>query len=535
MFEDNFFLISIFLGVISSLILSAFSKSYRIVGIITLFLISISISGGFISGFLQILLVPGRMITLVPIFSWMSIALSINLLIHSKFLSSHFFTKTLKYSFKEHYFLYIAFTFLTILSIPNLTGYDYELQDFRLQTHRNLDFSLYKIGSTESYGYMEPYMPGLIWLSQNAENSIIFDIDPSTSRHFRSPFEWAPTMKFLYLINKSPAPPNLILDNDDKVELKNSLLNPRNPLYSFDNLVAKNIDYILIINNDSTKKILRNLESYPFLENSFTDDYVSIYYVDDVHYVKFEKLLNKLLLEAKTAEQNNDYHSQIQALTSLISLDKFNSEFYFERAVAYEKVNDYQLAFSDYEMAMRINPYYDFFDDVHYIEIEKLFNKLLLEAKTSEQNNDFLSASKLYFSVLINSSELDGNLFLKLFKIYYYNLEDEKKAMNLFDTIEENFNLSTYERIDNIHVYYIYGLKISKELGLNNDYRSQIQALTSLISFDKFNSEFYFERAVAYEKVNDYRLSVSDYEMAMRLNSDYDFVDKINYLQLKID
>jgi tetratricopeptide (TPR) repeat protein len=192
--------------------------------------------------------------------------------------------------------------------------------------------------------------------------------------------------------------------------------------------------------------------------------------------------------------QKGDYKGAIAAYEEALQINPSHPDAYFQRAVAYYDLKNYQAAFEDLNQVVRLTPN----SPVAYMN-RGLTQDLL--QKNQEAIKDYSKAISLnpnYVAAYLNRGALRNEL-----QDYQTGLSDLNQAINL----KADYALAYLNRGDS----YI-GLK---------DYKRAIADLDEAIRLQPNNALAYSRRGFAYRQLQEYKKAASDYNMAIGIQPDF--------------
>jgi tetratricopeptide (TPR) repeat protein len=258
---------------------------------------------------------------------------------------------------------------------------------------------------------------------------------------------------------------------------------------------------------------LRDLDRALGLDSTQAEIYVEkgeLYWMQkDVKnaYIQYKKSVEKnnqyvsgLIKTASIEIVLNNYDQALKYLDDALKVEVTNPEAYYFKGRLFKTKGDTATAISSYQTAVELNP--QFYDA--YVELA------LLVAK---QKNDLADEYyKTAIGVRPRSVEVWYNRAMFLQENGYRNPEYYPRALACYDTIvqiDKNFSAAYYNK------GFIYCTFL-------NENTKAIEQFTKAIAMFPSYFQAYYSRGVCYEKMNNRKLALADYEQALKIKPDYD-------------
>jgi tetratricopeptide (TPR) repeat protein len=196
----------------------------------------------------------------------------------------------------------------------------------------------------------------------------------------------------------------------------------------------------------------------------------------------------------------NNYDQALKYLDDALKVEVTNPEVYYFKGRLFKTKGDTATAISSYQTAVELNP--QFYDA--YVELALL---------VANQKNDLADEYyKTAIGVRPRSVEVWYNRAMFLQENGYREAEYYTRALACYDTIvqiDKNFSAAYYNK------GYIFCTYL-------NEYTKAIEQFTKAIEHYPSYFQAFYSRGVCYEKMNNRKLALADYEQALKIKPDYD-------------
>ncbi|TFI51978.1 serine protease [Mastigocladus laminosus UU774] len=191
--------------------------------------------------------------------------------------------------------------------------------------------------------------------------------------------------------------------------------------------------------------------------------------------------------------QKGDYRGAIAAYEQALQINPSHPDAYFQRAVAYYDLKNYQAAFEDLNQVVRLTPN----SPVAYMNRGLTQDLLQRNQEAIKDYSKAISLNSNYAAAYLNRGAIKNEL-----QDYQGGLSDLNQAINL----KADYALAYLNRGDS----YI-GLK---------DYKRAIADLDQAIKLQPNNALAYSRRGFAYRQLQEYKKAALDYNMAIGIQPD---------------
>ena len=225
-----------------------------------------------------------------------------------------------------------------------------------------------------------------------------------------------------------------------------------------------------------------------------------------------ERLEHQLSSNSGVAKKKSTDTKEIQDYTKAIKKDPNNTHLYFERAVCYEKLEDFESAIQDYSRAIQLEP-----TEARYYSFRGNCYRNLQEYDLAIQD----------YTKVIQSYPTDANGYYFRGKCYY-DLEDFESAIQDYKQalkkgqgrFSDDSILEIQSKIKECEEQL--EQKTSSNSRVVTKKKStdtkEIQDYSEAIQLDPSDAHLYLQRAFCYEKLEDFESAIQDYSKAIQLD-----------------
>lgn len=556
-FEDDFFIASVIVGIICSIFVILYSKKERFLAYFVLVFILLTISGDYLIGPSKIIFSPGRFIQLVPVLSWILLGLVVNTFckksyrMHKTFPNSGVSNQNTESNVKntlgdkkkslvnnpkhllKKYSVIFIFAVITISLIPNISGTNYAPSSNRAIQNHFMDFSLYSFGDpTKKYGYMESYMEGINWIVKNVPpDALILDFwwkeGVYTHPHqFEIPYKWIQSIGHQNLVNNQFRGPYYGFTSPLALELNKAFENYKNTVNLFVNLEENDVKYILTQPNEKRNKVLNNS---PFFILVYEDDYTSIYAVKQFHdanekaLTQFEVRISDILNYLKEFELASKDRPAYEDLGIFYELNQI--ELQATEWKTYLDIATYDNLTKAHENKNRMDSILEDNKKLRIYADEFVEQKLDIAIK-SRHMGEFDTALEIYDEILNKINPADHKVWIGKFKTLIESGQEDEAFSTYLEMKRVHGMIEELDRWDRQFFATDFAAKRDSILEMAiimesvSEYREAMHMYDYLLDDDRFDVEILKNKAGALRELEEYSLLMNTYELILKLEPD---------------
>ena len=221
---------------------------------------------------------------------------------------------------------------------------------------------------------------------------------------------------------------------------------------------------------------------------------------------------NYYFLKAVDYDKLEKYDEAILNYNKAIEINPDNADYYYNRGDSYYNLDKYDEAISNYDKAIKLNP-----DKFNSNYADAYYNRGSFKDSVGDKQGAIADFNK---AIKINPNNAD---YYSYRGVSYYNLKNYDEAIL-------NYNKAIRINPDNAAYYYNRGLSY---YNLKN-YDEAIVNYDETIKINPKNADYYYERGKSYHRLGKYDEAMSNYDKATKINPNNNEAKK-DYDQAKKD